>query len=184
MISYPEYLALKKLASTETTKAKAIQLGAQARPWIKSGVTAAVPAAVAANFLLPIADSSTKRRLVAAAGMIGGTAGVADRYLKNWAKKQKRSKGSVNSATRRAATQILKQGSAGALTMRKVAAMAADLRRKGIGGVPRPPFPTEDSKEYAVNKLHTSGEAGKFYNTVKARNLRAPGPAIQQVATI
>jgi hypothetical protein len=61
--------------------------------------------------------------------------------------------------------------------------MAGDLRRLGLGGVKRPPFPTEDSKRQAFNMLRNSKQPGLFTAKTEAKNLMKPGPSISQVAT-
>jgi hypothetical protein len=155
---------LEKIAKNEA-KEKAMEGAAKARPWVSSAVKGAVPAAVAANFLLPF-EGKAKSRLVATIGALGGAAGLTDRYLKRWARKHKR---------RKAAKEILKQ--------EKLGAMAGDLRRLGLGGVKRPPFPTEDSKRQAFNMLRNSKQPGLFTAKTEAKNLMKPGPSISQVAT-
>lgn len=169
---------LAKLAGER--KDKAIGAAAQARPWIKSGVKGAIPAAIAANLLLPF-EGGAKRGLVAGAGILGAGLGMGDRALKQWAKKHK---------GRKVAKEILKQGGvefevpADQLGIRKVAAMAADLRMKGLGNVKRPPFPTEDSKRYASNMLKNSVKPGQFKTQTQPKHLVRPGPSIQQTATL
>jgi hypothetical protein len=167
---------LTKLAREEGTKEKAMRGAVKARPWVQRFATSAIPAAVAANFLLPFGGTAgkeaLKRKLVAGAGLLGGAAGVGDLAIKRWAAKNPR---------KSLAQEIKKEGAAGLFL--KVAAMAADLREKGIGGVERPPMVTEDSKQFAYNKLETSSKPGEFLNSTKPRHLRAPGPSIQQVAT-
>ena len=71
----------------------------------------------------------------------------------------------------------------GSAVMRKVAAMAGDLRRAGIGNVKQPPFPTEDSKQLANKNLNLSTRPGKFTNQTEPKHLRKPGPPISTVAT-
>lgn len=159
---------------TKKYKRKAIRGAVEARPWVSSGVKGAIPAAVAANFLIPATSErgmKYKSRIVAGVGALGAAAGVADRALKRWAKKNPRSA---------AAKQLKKQG--GAHTMRKVAAMAADLRRKGLGGVQRPPFATEDSKRFANNQLDNSKIPGYYTTHTRQKHLVKPGPSIKQVS--
>lgn len=64
----------------------------------------------------------------------------------------------------------------------KIAGLGADLRMKGIGGVTRPPEPTEDSKNTAFSSLRNSQSVGAFHNVAKPKNLIKPGPTIQQVS--
>jgi hypothetical protein len=158
----------------ETLQTKAIRSAVGARPWVSSAVKGAIPAAVAANFLLPASSQQGlkyKSRIVAGIGALGAGAGVADRALKIWAAKNPRAE---------VAKQLKKQGSAD--TMRKIAAMAADLRMKGLGGVKRPPFATEDSKQFAFNQLKNSKSPGYFTTQTQQKHLKRPGPSIEQVA--
>jgi len=64
----------------------------------------------------------------------------------------------------------------------KIAGLGADLRMKGIGGVTRPPEPTEESKGTAFTALKNSQSVAKFTDIAKPKNLVKPGPSIQQVA--
>lgn len=167
-----------KLGSDKTKKykRKAIRGAVEARPWVSSGVKGAIPAAVAANFLIPATSEKGMRyksRIVAGVGALGAAAGVADRALKRWAKRNPRSA---------AAKQLKKQSSAD--NMRKVAAMAADLRRTGIGGIKRPPFATEDSKRFANNQLDNSKVPGYYTTHTQQKHLRKPGPSIKQVSAV
>lgn len=88
------------------------------------------------------------------------------------------------------ARQILKVGNleyevpARQMLIRKVASLAGDLRRNGIGGVKRPPFPTEDSKRHANTLMNQSQRPGQFTGYSKPKNLIKPGPSIPAVATI
>jgi len=156
---------LEKIAE-ESTKERIIGGAAKASPWVSSAVKGAIPAAVSANFLIPLEAGKVKNRLVAGLGALGAGAGVAHRYLREWAQKHKRHK---------AAKEILRQ--------EKLGAMAGDLRRVGLGGVKRPPFPTEDSKRHLFNMLRNSKQPGLFTAKVEAKNLMKPGPSISQVAT-
>jgi hypothetical protein len=65
----------------------------------------------------------------------------------------------------------------------KTAALATDLRMKGLGGVKRPPEPTEDSKGQAFSLLKNSQKPGSFTNMATPKTLIKPGPSISQVAT-
>lgn len=163
-------------ARKEPFDKKVIRNAVAARPWISSAVKGAIPGAVAANFLIPATATKAlkyKSRIVAGAGVLGAGMGVTDRALKRWARKHPRSK---------AAIQLKKQGSA--LLMRKVAAMAGDLRMKGLGDVKRPAFATEDSKKFSFNQLKNSKAPGYFTTHTQAKHLRRPGPSIQQVSPI
>ena len=66
----------------------------------------------------------------------------------------------------------------------KAAALGVDLRQKGLGGVKRPSFETEDSKKQAFGLLRNSQEVGKFTNMTKPQTLVKPGPSIKQISTI
>ena len=66
----------------------------------------------------------------------------------------------------------------------KAAALGVDLRQKGLGGIKRPSFETEDSKQHAFGLLRNSQEVGKFTNMTKPQTLVKPGPSIKQVSTI
>jgi hypothetical protein len=164
----------KQTQSPKASTGEKIMRGAvTARPWAQRFVTSGVPAAVAANFFLPMKDSPLKRKLIAGSGLLGGGAGIGELAVRRWAEKHPR-KG--------LAKEIKKMGAAQAFL--KVAAMATDLRKAGIGGVERPPMVTEDSKEYAANKLQQSSKPGEFLSSTKPRHLRAPGPSIQQVSAL
>jgi hypothetical protein len=163
---------LVKLAKDETGE-KIMRGAVAARPWAQRFVTAGIPAAVAANFFLPMKDSPLKRKLIAGSGLLGGGAGVGELAVRRWAEKNPR-KG--------LAKEIKKMGAAQAFL--KVAAMAADLRKAGIGGVERPPLITEDSKEHAYNRLRQSAKPGEFLSATKPRHLKAPGPSIKQISAL
>lgn len=164
---------LEKISS-ESTKDKAMRAGVAARPWISSAVKGAIPAAVATSFLIPASSPTAmkyKSRIVAGMGALGAGAGIADRYIKNWAQEHPRSS---------MAKELKKQGS----VMRKIAAMAADLRMKGLGGVKRPPFATEDSKRFSFQQLSNAKAPGNFTTQTQPKHLRRPGPSISQVASL
>jgi len=173
---FDELIKLAQL-EPESTKERVMRGAVRATPWVKRFATAAIPTAVAANFLVPLGGSpakdAIKRRLVAGAGLLGGGAGVGEMAIKRWAQANPR---------KSLAKEIKKEGAAGLFL--KVAAMATDLREKGIGGVQRPPMVTEDSKQQAYNKLETASKPGEFLSATKARHLRAPGPSIKQVSTL
>ena len=66
--------------------------------------------------------------------------------------------------------------------LEKIAALGADLRMKGLGGVKRPPEPTELSKGNAFNSLKNSQNVGTFRNVAQPKNLVKPGPSIHQLS--
>ena len=66
----------------------------------------------------------------------------------------------------------------------KAAALGVDLRQKGLGGVKRPSFETEDSKQHAFSMLKNTQDVGKFTNMTKPSTLVKPGPSIKQVSTL
>lgn len=68
------------------------------------------------------------------------------------------------------------------IAMRKVAAMAGDLRRTGIGGVKMPAFPTEDSKQQAFVDLQKTQRVGAAGGFATPGVLNKPGPKIPQIA--
>lgn len=159
---------LEKLAEEKDFKERAMSTFVKARPYAAGAAKAGIPAALAGKMLFE--GASWAPHAARTAGIIGATAGVANEALKEWARRKKRGK---------LRKEILKQGSA---KMRKVAAMATDLRRTGIGGVKRPPFATEDSKRLAFKNLNASKKPGQFFGTTQARHLRAPGPSISQIS--
>jgi len=155
-------------------KKEMMQAAVTARPWVASTVKGAVPAAIATRYLIPAVSPKAvkyKTRAIAAMGVLGGMAGATDLALRRWAEKHPRSS---------MAKEIKKQGSAD--TMRKVAAMAADLRRTGLGKTQRPPFATEDSKQFSFNQLKNSKAPGYFTTQTQPRHLKKPGPSIKQLA--
>lgn len=162
-------------AKKDSFKKKVMHTAVTARPWVSDAVKGAIPAAVAANFLIPAYEGKAlkhKSRVISGVAALGAGAGIADRALKGWAKKNPRSS---------VARELKKQE--GISTMRKAAAMAADLRMKGLGDVKRPPFATEDSKRFASNQLRNSKAPGYFTTQTQPKHLRRPGPSIQQIAT-
>lgn len=173
-----------KVAAARERRDRAIGAAATARPWVKSGIKGAIPAAVAANFLIPATEQPWLRRkskIVAGMTAVGAGLGVADKALKDWAEKNKR---------KAVAREILKTGEAEyevprhQLLIRKIASLAGDLRRNGLGGVPRPPFPTEDSKRFASNLIDRAKKPGEFTGYSKPKTLLKPGPALSSVATM
>ena len=174
----------EKLGSASERKEKAIGAAASARPWIKAGIKGAVPASIAASLMIPASKEpwvARKNRIVAGIGAIGAGAGVADKALKDWAERNKR---------KAVAKQILKTSSveylvpAKQLLIRKVASLAGDLRMNGLGGVKRPPFPTEDSKRVARTQFTRAQKPGAFSGYAKPQNLLKPGPSLTSVASI
>ena len=67
------------------------------------------------------------------------------------------------------------------LAMRKVAAMAGDLRKKGMGGVKRPAFPTEDSKLPAFGSLRKDQSVGQAGGTMTPGLMQKPGPSLHSI---
>jgi hypothetical protein len=174
----------EKMASAKERREQAIGAAAKARPWIKSGIKGAIPAAVAANFLIPATKEpwiGRKSKIVAGVTAAGAGLGLADKALRDWAEKNKR---------KRVAREILKTSEAEyevprhQLLIRKVASLAGDLRMNGLGGVKRPPFPTEDSKRFASTLIDRSKKPGEFTGYAKPKNLLKPGPALSSVATM
>lgn len=66
--------------------------------------------------------------------------------------------------------------------LEKIGGLGADLRMKGLGGVRRPPEPTELSKSTAFSQLKNSQKVGKFQNVAKPTTLVKPGPSIHQLS--
>jgi len=66
----------------------------------------------------------------------------------------------------------------------KAAALGVDLRQNGLGGVKRPSFETEGSKQHAFGLLKNTQDVGKFTNMTKPQTLVKPGPSIKQVSTL
>lgn len=155
---------LAKLAEDKTKEvAKSTMRGfVKARPYAAGAFEAGVPAAVLGNIV-------GGRRLGTAMGVGAAGLGAANEALKQWEKKHPRK-----------ARKVLGKQPA----IRKVAAMAGDLRMKGLGGVKRPPFPTEDSKNYSSNLLKNSFKPGQFKTHTQPKHLVRPGPSIQQAATL
>jgi len=148
--------ALVKLAEERDHSGSVID---KAAPWVKRGITSAVPAAVAANYMIPLGDSPIKKRIVAGMGILGGAAGLFDMAAHR------------NDAPAKTAE-----------VMRKVAALAGDLRRLGMAGVKRPAFPTAGSLTQPSQRLKKSQNLGKFFGSVKPKDLIKPGPSIAQVS--
>lgn len=167
------YEATVKLARKQKTLSDRAE---EMHPWVHRAVTSAVPASVAANFLIPISDSVFKRRALAGAAVLGGGAGLVDMALTNANKKKRR--------------KLLKHSGVGfdllelQSTIRKVAAMAGDLRMNGDAGVKRPAFPTEESKSSANQALDASQKHGKFHGFTRPKDLTKPGPSIAQVSPL
>jgi hypothetical protein len=62
--------------------------------------------------------------------------------------------------------------------LEKISAMGVDLRLLGPGGIRRPPFPTEGSKQVALSKFKESKKPGN----IGVR--KPPDPSIRSVATM
>ena len=163
------YKIAAKLASSNKSVAERAE---EARPWVHRAVTSAIPAAVATNFLIP-SDSPLKRKFITGALLAGGAGGLVDMALQRSSRNRRRRKVKVSSV--QPGHQIL---------MRKVAAMAGDLRMKGMAGVKRPAFPTEGSKSVANQSLDRAQKPGRFSGTVKPKDLTKPGPSIPQVSPL
>lgn len=154
-----------KLGEDRTLKERAMHGFVRARPYAAAAAQSGIPAALAGKFLFEGGSGRLAGHAARTFGLIGAGAGITNEALKQWAIKNRR---------RKEAKQILG----------KTAAMAADLRTRGIGGVVRPPMPTEDSKQESFRRLTNSQKPGMFLNTTKPRHLRAPGPSIPQVAPV
>jgi len=168
---------LEKIA-TATTSRKDEEAGTKlmrgvvtARPWVGSAAKTALPAATLAS-LLPIPETH-RRKATIIGGVLGGAAGVGDRYVKEWAARHPKSH-ITKKLQQQAATE----------SIGKTAAMAGDLRRNGIGGVRQPPFPTEDSKQFAEKQLNTSQHTSSFSTHTMPRHLTGTGPSINQTAAL
>lgn len=163
-----------------------------ARPWVTSAAKGALPAASLAA-LLPVNPDISKARtgkaieaiklhaqkrkskMIAVVGGLGAAAGLSDRYMKDWAAKHPKSDVSK---------KLHGQMQAEKGEFKKTSAMAGDLRKKGLGGVKEPPFPTEDSKQKAEQQLNSSHKPGHFGTQSAPKNLTRPGPSIHQTATL
>jgi hypothetical protein len=156
------YDELEKIAEDESAKKKAIRGAVTARPWVKDTVKGAVTGGIAANLLF-----GQRKKITSAGALMGAGAAAGDRLLRGWAKKNPR---------RKAAKELREQT--------KLGALGGDLRRNGIGGVKRPPMPTEDSKQHAAQQFMNSTKPGKFMNSTQPRHLRGPGPSIHQVSSL
>lgn len=158
----------KIAAKEEDTREGVMRRFVKARPYVAAAIKTGLPAGLAAKMLLPTGGSLEKWGPRAALGL-GAGLGLANVAIQRWAEKHPR--GEV-------AKELKKQSS----VMRKIAAMATDLRRTGLGGVKRPPFPTEDSKQHAFQQFQTSQKPGMFTTHTQAKHLRGPGASIPQVA--
>jgi len=162
-----------------------------ARPWVTSAAKGALPTASLAA-LLPVnpkirpgAETAEimaaqvkamkrKSKVIAGAAALGTAAGLADKYMKDWAAKHPRAK-----VTKKFEGQLQREKG-----QFKTGAMAGDLRRKGLGGVTEPPFPTEDSKQVAEGQLNSSQQQASFATHTLPRHLVRPGPSINQTAAL
>ena len=116
-----------------------------------------------------------KSKLIAGAAALGAAAGLTDKFMKDWAAKHPRA-----AVTKKLEGQLQREKG----EFHKTSAMAGDLRRNGIGGVPEPPFPTEDSKRKAFGQLSSSMKPATFGTQTQPKNLIRPGPSINQIATL
>jgi len=64
----------------------------------------------------------------------------------------------------------------------KQSSVAMDQRRLGLGGVPRPPFPTAESVRPLAKGLREAQSVGQFNDRTTKKMLKKPGPTIGQVA--
>jgi hypothetical protein len=179
--------AEKKDKPKKPLKERALRGFVKARPYATAGVTAGVPAGIFAKMLLPEKPTGRVGKVLTRMGpggaaLIGAGLGVTNLALKRWARKKRKKTKLVK--------QILKTGSAtyevpaSQYTIRKIAAMATDLRRKGIGGVARPPFPTEDSKSFAEKQFNKSQKPGAFATGMtQPKHLVKPGPSIGMLSS-
>lgn len=151
---------------------KAMRGFVNARPYAAEAFKAGVPAAVMGNLMLG-------PKAAKVFGLTGAALGATNVALKQWEKRHPWRAKRILGQQKKAYAVPEKQ-----LTIRKVAAMAADLRMKGIGGVKRPPFATEESKNYSSNLLKNSFKPGQFKTHTQPKHLIRPGKSIQQVATL
>lgn len=181
-------------ASTESEEepSKVMRGTVAARPWVTSAAKGALPTASLAA-LLPVnpkvapgmkqeeimlkqvAAGKRKSKLIAGAAALGTAAGLADKYMKDWAARHPHAK-----VTKKLEGQLHREKG----EFKKIGAMAGDLRRKGLGGVNEPPFPTEDSKQVAEQQLVNAQKPASFATHTMPRHLVRPGPSINQVATL
>jgi hypothetical protein len=176
----------KGAAKDDTARERALKGFVKARPYVVSGVKAGLPAGLFTKMLLPESPTGAVGKAMKRIGpmgavLIGAGLGVTNEALKAWAKRHRRKT--------RLAKQLLKTGAGtfevppAQYTIRKVAAMATDLRRRGLGGVPRPPFPTEGSKSFAVKQFNKSQKPGAFTTGMtQPKHLIKPGPSIGQLS--
>ena len=139
--------------------------------------------AMLSNFVAPalVKNPESVKKIIAAGTALGASAGATNHYLKGWASRHKRAR---TKEKREAAKELLKTGQVHQYqaNIRKVAAMAADLRQKGLGGTKRPPFATEDSKQVAFGMLRNSQNQNRFAGAATPRTLTKPGPTLKQLA--
>jgi hypothetical protein len=198
---YPSFFdELMKLAEEETKKTDVspsekvnpvVKALVKARPYASGAAAGGIPAAFFARTMFPGGETEAAKRLGRIAPMaalgVGAGLGVANAAIKRWAAKHPESGLEPDPRHRKrsnyaAMEDLSKMGVARCFL--KVAAMAADMRMKGLGGVTRPPMPTEDSKQFANTQLAGSAKPGKFMNVAQPKNLTAPGPSIQQASTL
>jgi len=66
--------------------------------------------------------------------------------------------------------------------MPKQAGIAGDLRRSGLGGVKRPPFPTDDSTKPQQLNIKRQNNVARFKERTSDKMLRPDGPSVAQLA--
>jgi hypothetical protein len=160
---------LKKATGPEKQE-KAMRQFVSARPYVKGAVTSAVPGALMGAYALGKKGQTYSSRGAKAGLLLGAGLGLTNEHLKAWAKKNPRNR----------AAKVLKKSE-----KEKIGAMAADLRRTGIGGVKRPPFATEDSKRTPGRLLTSSMKPGQYnMGMTQPKHMFKPGPSIKSVATI
>lgn len=175
---------LTKLAEKEVSQKKedlgtrTMRSFVRARPYAAGFMKGGLPSALVAKTLFPGGESAAAKHLgryvpLAALG-IGGALGVTNEAIQRWAAKNPKT----------GISKEIEKGGGVANTFLKVTAMATDLRTTGIGGVKRPPMPTEDSKQKAFQAFENSTKPGKFLSSTQPRHLRAPGPSIKQVSAL
>jgi hypothetical protein len=65
----------------------------------------------------------------------------------------------------------------------KTSAIGGDLRRSGIGGTKRPPFPTDDSLQLQRNNLRRTQGVARFNERTARKMLRPRGLSISATST-
>lgn len=171
---YPGFFEeLQKLAEEEVKHERLMNAVSSAKPWVTSAVKGAVPAALVSNIAIPMMDSPLKKKITSTSALLGAAAGVGDLAMRRWAQRHPQHP---------TAEKVLASQPVAEAPIRKVAAMAADLRRLGMAGVKRPAFPTEGSKSLANKAFSRASRTGSFVGQASPKNLVAPGPSISQIA--